>query len=1172
MDMQKTIVLALCSLSLWGLPKEMHVISGKASLSQKEQQLTIECSDKTFLEWNQFSIGKNEMVRFMQQGADSLAVNRVTGNEASHIMGQLIANGNVYLINPQGILIGPDATIVANTFLATTIDAASEEILKNKEILFQGSTGFIDQQGLIETKEGVFLISPKIEESGTLRGEHVALAGSTKVLFSPHKRQKIYLSFEVDEGEIDHKGSIEALCTEMKASGAHAKAISSTGSITTVKKEAGAIYIVAEKGRTTFDGAIKAPSASVHLLAEDRVTLGDNALIDVSSTSPGEILIGGDYKGQNPEILNASFNHVKPGAKLLANNLHKGDGGKIVVWADSKTLYQGHLESKGGPNGGNGGFAEVSGKIDLGFLGTVDMTAAEGKSGQLLLDPQDIIITDVGADPAVDYFFDNTGGTINIFFGNLQAALNASSITLQANRDFTYTATTGITTSSSNDLNIAAGRSIRFDNFSRISLDGGNITLRINDERADPAFRTAGQARLRFDDEGIETNGGSVTGTVGSFGGTTDGIGSFAFNGGEGIFADGGDIFFEFTTFGTQPSYLFSPPAIQSFTTTGDGNITFRGTFTNNAPALFAAGCAETRLFLETVDGDIEVTSTANFGGGTGIGYFLSGVGSGSFNATTQTGKIEINSTLNGAANSSDGIVTTSEGSFFNVNSGSVEINVAVNGGTGDDNIGFNHISSSCSFTGSGPVVFNLSTTGINDCHAFLEGSSLNFTWEDNDITINATSAGTGNSNFGVFFDGGGGDFVGQGGSLTINGTGGAGVDDCRGINFIAASTISTTSGDIIINSTARGTGNNNQGILYNAGNVVTSTSGSITLQGTASDNESDDVLITNGTSMNTAGPSSITIIATDKDCTVSNGSVASQGSGNVNFNVARDLFITSPAAGQDGQVEITNAASGGSINLTAGRDVQIESSGATAEVTHAGLGQIAIVSGRDINLTGGSTGEDAFIRITNGASPGQLLLLADEDVRLRSLDGGLAHIRHAGPGTVFVVVDNAFPNFPTAGEGMFINDFSGTDILANGELRIYTVSPTQNLIYDRSINSETFNLILSTDVGNNTDQAIYSRYYPTGNYPAGAFTFYYKTPFEPRITDGEIAIAKDNLSADQSEFLYMTTPFIIYNTNLNYVFKACDSIKGVTICPESPYDLFYIDSVWNLIRKAELD
>jgi filamentous hemagglutinin family protein len=1074
--MKKTVLLTCLTATLLGLPQKMQVISGEAKLSQQDSKCVIHCSDKTFLEWNQFSIGKNEMVRFMQQGADSLAVNRVTGNEASHIMGQLIANGNVYLINPQGILIGPDATIVANTFLATTIDAASEEILKNKEILFQGSTGFIDQQGLIETKEGVFLISPKIEESGTLRGEHVALAGSTKVLFSPHKRQKIYLSFEVDEGEIDHKGSIEALCTEMKASGAHAKAISSTGTITTVKKEAGAIYIVADKGRTTFDGTIKAPSASVHLLAEERVTLGDNALIDVSSTSPGEILIGGDYKGQNPEILNASFNHVKPGAKLLANNLHKGDGGKIVVWADEKTLYQGHLESKGGPNGGNGGFAEVSGKIDLGFLGTVDMTAAEGKSGQLLLDPQDIIITAAGVDPAVDYFFDNTGGTININVANLESALMASSITLQANRDFLWNTASGMTVTSSNDLNIAAGRDIRFSFLTgTISLNGGSLTMRINDQRADPAFRTAGDARYLFPGGIFSTNGGDIRGTVGTFGGVKDGsfTSGFIRSIGEGMFAGGGDISFEVEIFSNTIAVFFG--AQDQFVTTGDGNITFRGTATNTTanPVITSAIKVADGALFQTENGDIELTA---IGESSGIAnkfgiFFIDGA-----TFTTQTGNITYQATLTDVGAGSQSTVL--EENVFNVNSGTLTINGTISGST-DGNVAV-RVRTAASATGNGT------------------------------ITLTAINNATGNDNFGFDLDD---DFPIGGNNITINGTGGTGADNCRGVNFNAGDVLSSTTGNITINSVSRGTGNNNQGILYNAGNLVTTTSGNITFRGTAGPNESDDILLTNGVNLTTGGSGIINIFTTGKDCTITNGAVTSTGTGDINFNVARDLF-----------------------------------------------------------LTAGTAGEDAQIQITNGGSNGDILIKAGRDIQLQSIDGAQAEITNAGSGDVTLVVDNAFPEFPDYGEGRFVNDFSNTSITTNGQLRIYTVDPGFNLIGDQTINGGTFTYIMPSDVGINGNQAVYRTYFPFGGYPGGAFVFYYKTPLEVPFSDAVIRAGEIALAKAQSGFFGLTSPFITYNVNLNYVSIPCDPANENYVCSDSPYDYFYIDSVWNLIRKNEME
>ena len=61
----------------------------------------------------------------------------------------------------------------------------------------------------------------------------------------------------------------------------------------------------------------------------------------------------------------------------------------MVLWADERMTFAGAIEARGGPQGGDGGFAEVSGKRLLSYLGTTDLRAPKGSNGTLLLDPFD---------------------------------------------------------------------------------------------------------------------------------------------------------------------------------------------------------------------------------------------------------------------------------------------------------------------------------------------------------------------------------------------------------------------------------------------------------------------------------------------------------------------------------------------------------------------------------------------------------------------------------------------------------------------------------------------------------------------------------------------------------------------------------------------------------------
>ena len=79
---------------------------------------------------------------------------------------------------------------------------------------------------------------------------------------------------------------------------------------------------------------------------------------------------------------------------ISADALDAGDGGRVIVWSDERTSFRGAVTARGGPEGGDGGFVEVSGRAHLTFAGLVDLSAPAGAFGTLLLDPYDVFIED----------------------------------------------------------------------------------------------------------------------------------------------------------------------------------------------------------------------------------------------------------------------------------------------------------------------------------------------------------------------------------------------------------------------------------------------------------------------------------------------------------------------------------------------------------------------------------------------------------------------------------------------------------------------------------------------------------------------------------------------------------------------------------------------------------
>ena len=92
------------------LPQGGNVVAGNAKVTAAGNQMTVQQgSDKAILNWQSFNIGKGNQVTFQQPSASSVALNRVLGADASAIHGSLHANGQVFLVNPNGVLFGQGA-------------------------------------------------------------------------------------------------------------------------------------------------------------------------------------------------------------------------------------------------------------------------------------------------------------------------------------------------------------------------------------------------------------------------------------------------------------------------------------------------------------------------------------------------------------------------------------------------------------------------------------------------------------------------------------------------------------------------------------------------------------------------------------------------------------------------------------------------------------------------------------------------------------------------------------------------------------------------------------------------------------------------------------------------------------------------------------------------------
>ncbi|MHB1881021.1 MAG: YDG domain-containing protein, partial [Acidithiobacillus sp.] len=167
----------------YALPVDGQVTAGHGQISQSANTTTItQQSNRLSMNWQSFNVASHQTVNFVQPNASSLAVNHILGNQGSTILGHVNANGQVWLINPNGILFGQSAQVNVGGLVASTLNPSRN----GATTTFSGSgSGQVINEGTIHAASGgyVALIGNQVSNQGTIIAQlgTVALAGGSKV-------------------------------------------------------------------------------------------------------------------------------------------------------------------------------------------------------------------------------------------------------------------------------------------------------------------------------------------------------------------------------------------------------------------------------------------------------------------------------------------------------------------------------------------------------------------------------------------------------------------------------------------------------------------------------------------------------------------------------------------------------------------------------------------------------------------------------------------------------------------------------------------------------------------------------------------------------------------------------------------------------------------------------
>src|SRR4051794_12655317 len=400
--------LVFCVNSGWleALPVGGTTVAGHGQITQSGSVLTVDqTSSRLAIDWQSFNIGAGQSVLFKQPSTQSIALNRVLGQDPSVILGKLSANGQVFVLNPNGVLFGRGAHVSVGALLASTLQISVEDFLAGHFTLTGGDhSGSVINRGTLQAHDGgyIALLGSQVINEGviTARLGTAALGAGREGSLTLNDGHLV--NFSVDREAVDafvsNKQLIRAdggtviltarardalLSTVVNNEGiVEARSVSSKNGV--IVLDGGMDGVVATSGTLDISGKSAGESGGHVEITGNKVGLFDGAVIDASgSAGGGAVSVGG---------LSTSASYVSPAASVHADALEHGDGGTVAIWSNESTRFAGTITARG-KDGGNGGHVETSGKAYLDASGSVDASAVAARPGEWLLDPYDVTLS-----------------------------------------------------------------------------------------------------------------------------------------------------------------------------------------------------------------------------------------------------------------------------------------------------------------------------------------------------------------------------------------------------------------------------------------------------------------------------------------------------------------------------------------------------------------------------------------------------------------------------------------------------------------------------------------------------------------------------------------------------------------------------------------------------------
>jgi filamentous hemagglutinin family protein len=365
-------------------PQGGHVVAGKGSITTPNANLTVvhQNSNGLVINWSSFNISQGQTVKFVQPSSSSSALNRIFDQDPTQIYGSLLSNGQVFLVNPNGIFFSKTSYVNTGALFASTLGISNADFMSG-QYDFSAPNGVdggavINHGTLIAANGGsINLIGGAVYNDGVISatlGQVDLVAGhAVTVDFDGDG----LMSFEVTQPVL-HK----------MLDGSNGAAVSNAG---TVEANGGTVVMTANVARDVFTQAVN----NSGVIEATGVVQGQGgkvflAGVDIGSSSADTgVGVGGNVEPASPSVGTAdhtgSVTLSATGAGVVNQGVidasaAEGDGGTVILQTDGDTLVSGGNTSIDvSAADGVGGTVELLGKrVGLMHGASVDASGAHG--------------------------------------------------------------------------------------------------------------------------------------------------------------------------------------------------------------------------------------------------------------------------------------------------------------------------------------------------------------------------------------------------------------------------------------------------------------------------------------------------------------------------------------------------------------------------------------------------------------------------------------------------------------------------------------------------------------------------------------------------------------------------------------------------------------------------